>query len=408
MNFKALKPQLIKQDMSTAGILAVIIALLFIFSLEAESRLMLGGLLVHPYLLAMIVFIPILRTNLFKIPFKGKVEGLLFILIFILAMLRNTTDMKEVFKILSTLATFLFFVNAVKSEKDFTAIAWALLITAGYIGYKTFGSVESNESYLEGFNALAGIGNKNAQSLYTLPGFFFGVYLMLKYIKEKKTFPLVLCAIMLLAIIGNIIISANRSGWVSAIAVILYFLYRAGLKFTTIINALLISVFIFYFVNYFAKDSVSRKLTQTESGYSSDYIRGNLFLNGVIAGIENPVLGLGQTGIFKSNGDSVGSIDPTDSHNLVAYLLGGTGLFCFYYFFLFLFKLQTVNLKTYYSKDARNLLRFFLFLFVFRSLFSREILYSPTFVAGLGVMVSYFQYKNKMVNYTILSKQDAG
>src|SRR5690606_37353893 len=89
--------------------------------------------------------------------------------------------------------------------------------------------------------------------------------------------------------------------------------------------------------------------------------------------------------------------DRLDPHNLFGYLLGGTGFFSFFFFLWFLYALiRDKGLarwirKVPHVREVRRMLLFFLFVFLLRGVFTREILYSPTFIGSMAVIYSYYQ-----------------
>jgi uncharacterized membrane protein YgdD (TMEM256/DUF423 family) len=122
--------------------------------------------------------------------------------------------------------------------------------------------------------------------------------------------------------------------------------------------------------------------------------------------LENPVLGIGFDRLTEEMASRLGvnrlGISRTDPHFLFGYIFGATGIFSLFFFLLFLWKLcqRRVQSKRIapVAHQAWVLLVSFVALFVIRSLFTREILYSPTFIGGLGLIYGYYLMHVRNVN----------
>jgi len=394
-----------KESLSTAGKWAFVIAMLMVLSFRSDYRLPIAGLLVHPCLV-LLPFAYVFSGFAFKsIPSRISSSIFLFFIVFSLASLQNDKPESEIFKVGSTVALFLFFVFSVQTNKDFIWISWALLICALSIGIQGFFIGEQSESgekisRLAGINVLEGLGNKNAQSLFTLPGLFFGSFLVIRVLGERKFLKLGVLVVMLFFIIISIFLSANRSGWLGMTIIFVSILYVSGLKSRTIFFASVVMVIGYLAINQYAGDIIERKKKQTTEGYSSDVGRRLLMVASFTVGFENPITGVGQDELHRQMALRLGvhqfGVKKMDTHFLPGYLFGATGLISISLFTFFLFRLTEKNLSLNsfeLVKKARQMVIFFVILFVFRSFFSREILYSPSFIGGLGVIVGYYQFQ---------------
>jgi hypothetical protein len=144
-----------QHSLSNAGRWGFFIALLLIFSISADYRLALFGLLVHPYLLVLPLALLFSKINVFAVP-KSVLQPLaVFVVIFTMASLRNNNPFSESFKVLASIATFLFFAQCVRSESDFRAISWAFILCALSIAVRSLLISESESvSRFSGINAL--------------------------------------------------------------------------------------------------------------------------------------------------------------------------------------------------------------------------------------------------------------
>lgn len=383
---------------------AFVVSLLLVFSVSIDYRLRVAGLLVHPYLLLLPMAILLNNINVFEIPPHVFKPFAFFFVIFSFASLRNEDPFSEIFKVFASLLTYLFFVVTIKTEKDFRTVCWGFIFCGLTIGIRSF-IIKDTEgvSRLSGINALEGLGNKNAQSLYTLPAIFFGIILWLKYLSEKKMMRLFILTAVLFFILVSVFISANRSGYLGLAIIGVVFMIYSGASARTIVLATVFSFMGYIAVEKYAIDIVEHKREQTIKGFASDVGRQRLAIQSFSVGLENPILGVGKDELHKQMAFRLGvsryGMGSIDSHILWGYLFGATGIFSL---LAFLFFLKSMTMKypiqrrnNHLSKAANNtwvLVSGFVILFFVRSLFTRETLYSPTFMGGLGLIFGYYFY----------------
>lgn len=388
--------------LSATGKWGIAIALLFVFSIKAEYRFHFGGFLIHPYLLLLPLAVFFTNFKIFIVSKRVLTPLLLFLLIFSIGSLQNLDPLEEIVKVGASVLTFLFFATSVKSEKDFMMISLGFVLCAVVIGYLGFGKSEAGIDHrLSGINALEGIGNKNAQSLFTLPGIFLAVLLIIKYLKRRNYIMLFILGVSLFFVVIGVFLSANRSGWVGLLIIVFSYLIYLRFSIVTLIIFGVLSIFSYIGINRYARDIVEHKINKTVEGYRSDEGRMILINESLKVGLENPLLGVGMDELHKRMDIAVRKPSlrkgTTDTHFLVGYLFGATGIFSVFLFLLFLFRLtERTRVKHWVFKEAMGvgiLLTLFVLLFFIRSFFTREILYSPTFIAGLGLLYSYHQHK---------------
>jgi hypothetical protein len=393
------------------GIWASLTSLLFVFSISAEFRLNLAGLLVHPYLLLLPIAIVFTGLSLQTFPRATWYYMLLFFVFFSLGSLQNDNPISEILKVGASLATFVFFVQSVKTEKDFRRISWgfvAVAVTIGIMGFVAGESATGEGARLSGINVLEGIGNKNAQSLFTLPGLFLAMNLAFYYLRARRWLiaGMIVCCIFF--IIVQIFLSANRSGWVGMFVVFLSYLVISGINIRALLLSGLVVIFTYVAIDQYAEDVFERKRTQTVEGYSSDIGRRMLIRESILVGLENPLFGVGFEPLNRQLATRLGlnrfGAEQIDTHFLIGYIFGATGIFSLAFFLLFLKSLCT---RRFRWRKANRVLRqswlmlvTFVFLFVVRSLFTREILYSPTFVGCMGLLYGYYLIYRR--NVTVL------
>lgn len=323
----------------------------------------------------------------------------LFFIFFSLGSLQNENPLSEIMKVSASLFTFIFFMQSVRTQKDFRMISLGFLLVAVVIGVMGFviGEDAGLNERLSGINVLEGIGNKNAQSLFTLPGLFFSVFLVLHYLKQRKTFLVLLLLAGIFFITIQIFLSANRSGWVGLVIIFLTYLAFAGVNIRTLVLSSVLVVFAYIAVVNYASDIFERKRTQTLEGYESDEGRKILIVQSLTVGLENPIFGVGFDRLTEEMALRLGvnrfGIFKTDTHFLFGYIFGATGIFSLFFFLLFLWQLCKERIHKNEPpavRQVRILVVSFVILFVVRSFFTREILYSPTFIGGLGLVFGYY------------------
>ncbi len=317
------------------GKVAFLIALTFVFSISAEYRLNLGGLLIHPYLILLPVLIIFTGFNIKLIPSITVYLLLFFFIFFSMASFQNTRPLSEITKVFASLFTFLFFAQSIRTTKDFRMVIWGFLLVAVVIGIIGFSIGEDADAggRLAGINALEGIGNKNAQSLFTLPGVFMAMYLLTYYLKIRKYFLVGLLLAAIFFITVQIFLSANRSGWIGLFVIFVSYLLFYGVNRRTLLISAVLVVFVYLAIDNYASDIFERKRAQTTEGYGSDIGRQRLIIESLAVGVENPLLGVGFDNLTVEMARRLGinrfGVYQTDTHFMFGYIFGATGVFSF-------------------------------------------------------------------------------
>lgn len=383
---------------STEGKWAFLVSLLFVFSISIDYRVSLGGLLVHPFLILMPVAIFFTGFHVFRVSARVLAPLLTFFIFFSVASLQNERPFPEIIKVGASVLTFLFFATSIKTEKDFRLISLGIVICGIVIGYLAYqiGPESSEGQRLEGVNALEGLGNKNAQSLFTLPALFLSGLLTVWSLRQRNMWLSAFLIAGLFFIVVSIFLSANRSGWLGMGVIVLIFFVYFRLSLNLLIIAGILFLFSYLGIDRYASDIVERKQEQTLQGYRSDEGRLILIKESLKVGFENPWLGVGMDNLHKRMNQAVhrSSVEggSTDTHFLIGYLIGATGIFSLFFFFFFLKRVveRKKHIVRKVVEDPWILLVGFVGLFVIRSFFTREILYSPTFVGTMGLLYGYY------------------
>jgi hypothetical protein len=199
-------------------------------------------------------------------------------------------------------------------------------------------------------------------------------------------------------------LSSNRSGWVGAL-LIAVMLYGKGRRLrSTIFMGFLVFCAYYAVVHYANSAEFDRRMQQTVQGNESDTIRKELIVTALSIGLEHPVFGASPIELpqelarrMPQDAISVGSknsIKVLDPHNVIVHIIGGCGFLTFAVFICLGWQMWKRPRSGAKIRNALNgasgshaLLRMMLLLWVVRGMFTREILYSPSFSMGLGLTI---------------------
>src|SRR5690606_5780411 len=254
----------------------------------------------------------------------------------------NDNPLSEILKVGASIFTFIFFSLAVRTRKDFRRIATGFVAVAVVIGIFGFFASEEVDAggQLSGINVLEGIGNKNAQSLFTLPGLFLAIFLGMYYFRRKKYLLAAGILACIFFIVVQIFLSANRSGWIGMFTIFLSFLVTSGVNIRALVISFFLLVFTYIAIDRYAADVVERKRVQTVEGYASDVGRQMLIRESLLIGLENPIFGIGFEPLFRELAKRLDlnkyGREEVDTHFLFGYIIGATGIISLSFFLLFL------------------------------------------------------------------------
>jgi O-antigen ligase len=191
---------------------------------------------------------------------------------------------------------------------------------------------------------------------------------------------------------------AYRSGWLCVGLTGVLLLWRGKSVRGVIYVAIMAATGAFLMERYGDTELFLFRLKESFSSHNTDSYRWDLFKGCVEVGLENPVLGVSPQNVpSEISRVTHSNWYVADSHNVYGYLIGGTGLIAtavFLYMGWTLYrnprKASVPAAKTPPDERAiaaHRLLRFMLILWVVRGAFSREILYTPGFCLGLGLVI---------------------
>lgn len=372
------------------GLSLFIIGLSIGTSAFERFRLNIGTLYVHLYLFLLFpFFIYLTCTSLRNFPGLPLASLLTFCALYSISTLSaGSPSFNDIAKTAGSAATLITSALMVRSEKDFRAAVLGFSISIGVLAF--FG-LEAADQF--GKNTTSDMGNKNTYSLYAIPAILLAGYLLVK----KKSASVVVKGVLLVFTIMPIIqifMGANRSGWAGIALIALMLLVMRGLNIRAVLIVAVLGYGTYFAITRFGTTDVfAWRVQETMKGNSSDAIRKALILEGIQVGLDNPILGVSPQMLPYELGRRLETGEVAASHNVVAHLIGGSGLICFTSMIMtgvFLWRLKPVNPTVPLSpefKEARNVLRMMLISWIFRGQFTAEVIYSPGFNLGLGLAI---------------------
>jgi hypothetical protein len=381
-----------RRRLTPYGIALFLVALLIAGSAFRVLRFEVGGLLLHPYLVPMMVLALLAGVpKMHRFPRFALQILAGFVTVMFLSTLPVGGGLGEMAKIIASALTLLTGALVVRNRKDFLAAVLGLSSAAAVLAIR--GLTSGGVGTAAGINPLEEVANKNAFSLYALPPILLACFLAM----EKETPRWMRLAYLGLSAVTVVAIfsSANRSGWlgVVAIAVLLYG-RRHRLKATLFLAALGLMSYLLL-TQYSSTETLEYRWEQTMGGIGSDQMRRDLFWTCVRLGFENPILGVGPQRLPVVLAQELHTQSPAlDPHNAFGHVIAGSGLPAILLLLTFGWSLarrprllRRRHAHNEQTREAHNLLRMMILLWILRGLFSREILYSPAFSLGLGLCV---------------------
>ncbi len=134
-----------------------------------------------------------------------------------------------------------------------------------------------------------------------------------------------------------------------------------------------------------------RRFQQTVEGSRSDDVRLSLIVSCLSIGSEHPILGISPQKLPRELGRRLSEPLPlVDPHNVFGYIIAGSGFLTFsalMYLGWTLWRRPRGLPQAGRVNKAHSLLRMMVILWAVRGMFTREILYSPTFSVGIGLCI---------------------
>lgn len=352
------------------------------------ARLELGTLLVHPYLVPMFLVFGVAAVGqLGRFPRDIMIAIGLFVALYLIATLPAAGAMGEMLKVFASFTTVVTCALCVRTRADFWAATLGLNAAATIMTIK--GLAAGMIAYT-GYNPLDDIANKNAFSLYALPPLLLGGHVILDSTAPRRLRILLGANACLVAF--SIFSGANRSGWLGLIFIAVALVARGqrlrGAAILSVVGGLIYLLL----TRYGTTDVLDYRIKQTQAGYHSDERREILLETSFRIGFDNPVMGTSPQRLPYELARVTHSPEPAiDPHNVFGHIVGGCGLICAAAFlWLGVVAWRRPKLSVPDGSAARQstqLVRIAIALFAVRGMFSREILYSPSFAASFGLCI---------------------
>jgi len=346
-------------------------------------RIDLGGLQVPLHVIPVLFALPSTFARLNRIPSRVRATLAAFTFLFGASVLVHGEQFGDFVKVATSAVTLVTVVGLVRSKKDFLigVLAFGVSLMVMNLRGITGGMVEH-----VGYEPLRGIANKNAYSIYALPGVMLAAFVLLHFRQRRWATATLVASILTSTFV--LFTGANRSGWggilvIGAMLAIQARRWRA----LTLVGGLAAASYVVFSV-FGDSETFRYQAQRTTSGYGSDTLRQSLFLTAIEIGIENPFFGIGVQELprelaKRTEADS----DVVDPHNVVGYVAGGTGLITLFALIALGIALCLRPTQQMLPKLllAHDLVRLLVVLFVLRGQFSRELLTVAAFPIATGL-----------------------
>jgi len=348
-----------------------------------ELRLEIGGLFVPLHVVPILFAAPLVFRSIERIPQALRTSMIVFLVLFSIAVLRYGEAFGDMVKMITSVVTIFAIALMVRTRRDFVyatvGLCVALLIAnangirGGFVDYV-------------GYRPLGEMSNKNGYSLYALPVVLLAAYVLVHFPTGNVTRGLLVATIVSSAFI--LFTGANRSGWGGMIVIggVLALQARRWHALAVVGAVALLSYAAFTYLG--SRKTFEHRMEQTTEGYRSDDVRMSLFTTSLEIALENPILGLTPQELMRElakrlNEAQIGSLD---THNFIAYIVGGCG-------FPTMLALMAVGFVLWRRppraspqvRAANDLIRIVMLLFFVRGLFSREVFFVGPFPMALGL-----------------------
>lgn len=386
------------REVGTAAKLVGFASALLIASAYKDARLEVGPLRVHLTVIVLALAALFTSRRAASLPAAIFVPMALFAAVFSVSAIADES-ISEVIKLLTFFFTIVIVARAIRSAQELLVVALGLLACGAFLELRNFLVVgTAGGAYYD--QSLDGLGNKNAFSLYYLPALLFAAWAWLVRPVAGVVRTLVIVAAVFISLTS--LMGANRSGWLG-VAIVGLAVLSWGRSPRVLIGLTLSASLIYVSFDWVVSADVFRlRLQQTTEGYSSDELRQSLFRTALEIGAENPVLGLGPAGLQRELARRlIPEASYVDPHNAIGAVAGGSGLIALALMAWWLYSLLRLTFGRTMT-DARWLLRWLIVLWVARSMFSQETLYSPAFGIAFGAALGYLLSENRMISSTPL------
>ena len=376
--------------LSINGVLLFATSFLVVASGFASLRPDVFGLLLHPFLVPVALAFPfVIMSRLGDFPVRILVTLLIATGIYWFSIFSGGNfPPGEVFKTGSAIVTIITCALLVRRRGDVVAGVLGLNLAIAFLAVNGL-----QDTGVTGVDAMEAA-NKNSYSLFALPAILLSGYVCLRMPGVSIVIKAVLIACSLAAL-AAIFMSANRSGYVGAVLVGLMLFWDRrgqGLLLVGAVTGLLL----FGLARFGSTEVFEQRMEDTVSGHESDDLRKAILWACLDIGLENPIIGISPQKLPSEIGQRVGVQHRKtyiDSHNVFAHVFASSGVLCILALgaaagTMWFWKPRNgvkVGRRDDPLRDARALLRMMVMLWIVRGMFTREILYNPSFNIAIGL-----------------------
>jgi hypothetical protein len=352
-------------------------------------RIEIGSLQVHPNLVPLGVAFALSLARISRIP--GRLLGALaiFCAIYAVSTLAEGFEVGEVAKLSAACVMIVAAAVIPRQPADVTAGVVGMVLAVAIISIRGLAGMEEE---IIGANPLEDIANKNAFSVYALPALLLGGFYFLEGGASK--FTKFVIAVASTVTVVTVFSTGNRSGWAGVFLIALMLAMGGSARlgnFRGAIAILLIAAMSYTaFREWGSPQVVEHRMEQTMSGYKSDNYRWEIFAHCIEIGLENPILGISPRGLgWELARRTMSDLGAVDAHNVIGHIFAASGLLTLFAMLWAGRCLWTPFPGTsHVPTRAGALLRMFIVLWLVRGMFTREVLYSPTFCIGMGLALA--------------------
>ncbi len=353
----------------------------------------------QPYLavLSLLFFRACTRIHIF--PARIGRPGTLFLVLYVLSLIQGSGFVIQLTKISVMALTLVIIAIAVRSQDDFIAGALGLGIGIGILCIRGF--INGVGKY-GSINPIDG-SQKNAFSLYYLPALTLCLYLVFSgrlTIRQRSLF-----ALLITLMFAAVALSTNRSGWVSSAAAVILLFSKSQRRFRMVAFIAIFSTLAYIVAATVAVRTDVQAERDAINAAESDQLRVQLIVSALSIGAQHPLLGVSPPKLTRALSRATKiSESVIDCHNLTGYLIGGSGFLTFGAFCLFVFAMLRpprqflLSAQDPLATESVRILATLTVIWILRSQFQEDILFSPAFTAGLalciGLCISTGVYEN--------------
>jgi hypothetical protein len=374
-----------KRGITVGGIVLFVAGLMVFGSGFLSMRPAFFGLRLHPYLVPLMLAAPMVMYHFGEFPHRVVTGMGIFTVMYCIPVAVGGMPAGEVAKLLMGGLTILVTACLVKTSADFVAGTTGLCIAIGLMAAQALKPGEAVGEVLD-------VANKNTYSLYAVPSILMAGYISLRPEMAPRFVRFLLTGCSIVATIA-IFLSANRSGYLGVVVVGLLLLWNRKLKGGFYV--LLVTGFVLYAVfNIFSPESMLTRLQQTIDDTAHDEVRRNIQYACIAIALENPLFGVTFNALPLEVGRrlKLEHLAIADSHNAYLHVAAGNGLICllallYSLWAMFSWMPSGKSIDKRQFLEYRSLLRMLVISWCVRALFTREILYNPSFCLAIGLII---------------------